>query len=272
VQNKDVHVFTCGRDTATDRGRRTVIDKWDYRTVLDITHFLSRHYPATQVTIEDPVSKLRRSDLKNPADGADRLATLHALLRNKNCIVVGSPDVSDFAEIVLSKAHDIPQYQAERRKRSGYVLVKDSAGEGVPSSSHYWTREGDEPAGVRRLGDGEKWFPAEFDEKTGRGTMHGILAVVRNPFFDAVDDRPAPRVVLLSGFSGVATNAIAKFLTDDRYLDAFGQFDREYVDVERNIEVLIGVSYLDDPRSGGGDVRTIVDVWFEGMTVVSSFR
>src|SRR5207237_736715 len=57
ASDTNVHIFTCGRDTPPDnatgrRGSRTTIDMWDYKTVLDLTHFLNRYYPATHVKIE----------------------------------------------------------------------------------------------------------------------------------------------------------------------------------------------------------------------------
>ncbi|HET6280303.1 MAG TPA: toll/interleukin-1 receptor domain-containing protein [Polyangia bacterium] len=266
VQDRNVHIFTCGRDAAKapstgERPGRTTIDKWDYRTVLDITHFLNRHYPATQVTIEDPVSKLRKLDLEENGI-VDRVATLHGLLRNKTCIVVGSPDVSDFAEIVLARTHNIKSYHPERVKQKGYVIVKDDGGHGAAPSSHYWTTTKSEKAGVAHLMDGGvKVYPSELDPKTGTGEMHGVLAVVSNPFSDT---QRHDRVVLLSGFSGVATNGIAKFLTDDRYLDAFGEFDRDYVDVSKNIEVLISVRFSVD-SAVDGDSRAIQHVRYQSL-------
>jgi hypothetical protein len=267
-----VHIFTCGRDTAPDdvaggRGSRTTIDKWDYKTVLDITHFLNRYYPTTHVQIEDPVSKLSHQDLRE-IWAADRLAKLQGLLRNRNCIIVGSPDVSDFAEIVLAATHDIRPYESERVKHTGYVIIKDAAKVSAPSSQ-YWTTSGNEEAGVAKLGGaGPEFFPTRV-HSTGSGEMCGILAVVSNPFSDSPRaDTQRHRIVLLSGFSGVATNAIAKFLTDDVHLSEFGRFDREYVDVEANIEVLIAVNFSGQARAAYGDKREIRGVSYRGLVVV----
>jgi hypothetical protein len=273
ASDANVHIFTCGRDTPPDnvtgrRGSRTTIDKWDYKTVLDLTHFLNRYYPSTHVQIEDPVSKLSQKDLTKKW-AHDRLAELQGLLRNKNCIIIGSPDVSDFAEIVLARTHKIHPYESERVKKSGYVIIKDASSVSAPSS-HYWTTSGDEVAGVLKLGaaDAES-FPTRVD-LAGSGEMCGVLAVVSNPFSDlGGPDKPKHRVVLLSGFSGVATNAIAKFLTDDHHLAEFEKFDREYVDVNASIEALVGVRFSGQGHAADGDQREIREVTYRGLVAVS---
>jgi hypothetical protein len=273
ASDANVHIFTCGRDTPPDevkgrRGSRTTIDKWDYKTVLDLTHFLNRRYPATHVKIEEPVSKLSQKDLSK-SWAFDRLAELQGLLRNKNCIIIGSPDVSDFAEIVLARTHNIRPYESERVKRTGYVIIKDASNVSAPSS-HYWTTTGEEVPGVLMLGASVPGaFPTRIEDKTASGEMSGVLAVVANPFSDVSrSDGPRHRVVLLSGFSGVATNAIAKFLTDDDYLGEFEKFDREYVDVSANIEALVGVKFSGQGHAADGDHREIREVTYRGLVVV----
>jgi hypothetical protein len=264
----NVHIFTCGRDTppgdGAPRPSRTTIDKWDYRTVLDITHFMNRHYPATHVQIEDPVSKLSATDLKQQS-AVGRVAKLQALLRNKNCIIIGSPDVSDFAEIVLAETHKMEPYDSRRDvKQTGYVIIKDAANVSAPSSLQWTAGEGEEPGVAKLTAEGPQYFPARTDAKGGSGEMCGILAVVSNPFSDAPGKH---RIVLLSGFSGVATNAIAKFLTHDDYLVEFGRFDREYVNVETNVEVLIGVHFKGASQAHG-DRRDITGVAYRGLVEV----
>jgi hypothetical protein len=112
-------------------------------------------------------------------------------------------------------------------------------------------------------------FPTRIEDKTASGEMSGVLAVVANPFSDVSrSDGPRHRVVLLSGFSGVATNAIAKFLTDDDYLGEFEKFDREYVDVSANIEALVGVKFSGQGHAADGDHREIREVTNRGLVVV----
>ncbi|MEM7310283.1 MAG: toll/interleukin-1 receptor domain-containing protein [Planctomycetota bacterium] len=134
----DVHIFTCARDLEqnserTGRGGRTVIDKWDYRAVLDISHFFAQKYPRVGVKIEDPISKLDRGALGNPPLLAFKMSNLRDALADKHCIIVGSPDVSDFAEIVLADIHNITPYDDDARKSSGYVIIKNERPRRAPS-------------------------------------------------------------------------------------------------------------------------------------------
>lgn len=271
TENKNVHIFTCARDTGRGshpsvRGGRSNIDKWDYTSVVDITHFLSRHDPTTRVTIADPVSKLSHQAVTGHV-GARRIAELIHKLRNKDCVIIGSPDVSDFAEIVLAQTHGIDPYCAGTKKR-GFVLLKRKVSEDVLTSSHYRTCSDDHPGGVAKLADGGSVTATGYSavRRARDGDMYGVLAVVANPFCDVGQQR---RIVLLSGLSGIATNAMAKFLTDDNYLDQFAQFDRDYFDVRRDIEAVIGVRFDVVNDSDDGDWRRIGtrsnDIWYEDL-------
>ena len=49
-------------------GGRTNIDRWDYQTVLQITHFFAENFQGTKVTIEDPVANRRKRDGEKPEE------------------------------------------------------------------------------------------------------------------------------------------------------------------------------------------------------------
>lgn len=67
--------------------------------------------------------------------------------------------------------------------------------------------------------------------------------------------------MILSGFSGVATNAIAKFLTEDTYLPSFFTFDDDaYSQQTQAIEAVISVNYVMGPGSENKDARQIDEV------------
>jgi hypothetical protein len=242
LKRHDVHIFTCARDTRYDasmargRGGRTTIDKWDYQTVLDITRFFASHYPDVKITIEDPVSKLPYGDIKRPGTHL-RLALMIEKLKNKDCIIIGSPDVSDFAELVIAQVHNIDAYTESRVKTKGFVHIK--AQQQSPSCG-YWTRREREKEGVARI-DGPEQFSTYAAESNDRsGTAYGILVVANNPF---VDPGQKNKIVILSGFTGIATNGIAKFITDDKYLNEFHKLDRAYVDSDTAFEALIGTRF-----------------------------
>ena len=79
--------------------------------------------------------------------------------------------------------------------------------------------------------------------------------------------------MILSGFSGVATNAMAKFLTEDAYLPSFFAFDDEaHSKQARAIEAVISVKYNMGSGSENKDARQIDEgsdsITFEELVAV----
>lgn len=78
--------------------------------------------------------------------------------------------------------------------------------------------------------------------------------------------------MILSGFSGVATDALAKLITAEECLPEFLRLDEEFVDVDANFEALVGVRYAVDDTTQGRDTRRIVspadDIFFEGLVQI----
>lgn len=261
--NRDIHIFTCGRDIPPDdtrprgtAGFRTNIDKWDYRAVLGIAHFFASNYPGTRLTIEDPASKLHQEDINKVHVLANRIAEVGNLLKGKDCIIIGSPDVNDFAEIVLSRIHEINPYDNDRKKSKGFILIRERKN---TASAFYWQKKSDEHEGIARIEKGTKLIykhepPTTEGDQQRAGKMHGLLVVAENPF-----DSPEPkRIMILSGFSGVATNAMAKFLTEDAYLPSFFAFDDEvHAQQADAIEAVISVKYTVGSGSENKDARQI---------------
>ncbi len=256
---RDVHIFTCARDFAYNsessrgQGGRTNIDLWDYRAVLDITRFLAASFPYVKVTIEDPISKLQSGDLDNAPRLATRMAHMISLIENKDCIIIGSPDVNDFAEIVLSAIHRIDPYTKGRHKKKGFVAIKERKS---TRSSFYWEKDGEEGEGVAQIHEPGQYtpYPHHFKETEGSGTTFGILIVANNPFCQNNIKR---KIIILSGFSGVATNAIARLLTDEKCLPEFFKLDDAYEDTNRDIEALISVDYTVDEGFSTRDTRRL---------------
>lgn len=278
AENRDVHIFTCGRDIPSDDSRprgtagfRTNIDKWDYRAVLSIVHFFASNYPGIKLTIEDPASKLHQEDIDKTYVLANRIAEVGTLLKDKDCIIIGSPDVNDFAEIVLSRIHGIIPYDNNRKKSKGFVLIRDRKN---TASAFYWRTTAGEHEGIARLGlEGMHIYrhepPPADASPSGAGRMHGILVVADNPFSSPSEPR---KIMILAGFSGVATSAMAKFLTEDAYLPSFFAFDEAYSQQARAIEAVISVKYIVGPGSDNKDARQIEEaadsITFEELVAV----
>jgi hypothetical protein len=269
--NNNVHIYTCGRDighspdTPRGYGGRTSIDVWDYRSVLDITHYFVSRFPNARITIEDPASKISSIELREVQHLKAHIANIQGKLKDKDCIIVGSPDVNDFAEVLLSSMHGIDPYTEGRKKNKGFAIIKKR----TPSrSSFYWQTERHEQEGVARILDSGQYeyFPQEMDfGSNGVGVMHGILVLGNNPFCTKVSQS---KVVVLSGFSGVATNAITKLLTDDKYIHEYFKLGSRYFDFVKNVEVLVKVEYEFDHSFSARDTRHIRNVSFDKLVEI----
>ena len=272
AENGEVHVFTCGRDVKPDLettrgfGGRTNIDVWDYRAVFDIAHFFSSRYSNTKIIIEDPTSKLQGEDFNHHAIHlADRISVMHNKLENKDCIIIGSPDVSDFAEILLARIHDIEPYTEKGRvKKNGFVIIKEKK---TTKSSFYWQKQNTEEEGVVQIiEEGKyKYYPnrSASDEKVGK--MYGILIVANNPYNKRNQNN---KIIILSGFSGIATNAIAKIITEEEWINEFFKLDNQYVNIDKDFEALIGVEYAIDRDFSIRDTRRIKKITFESLVEI----
>jgi hypothetical protein len=260
-QHGPLHIFTCGRDvlpeTHRGSGGRTNIDQWDYQTVLQITHYFAANFPRTEVKIEDPVAKLAASDLMGSQIGY-RVANLMRQLENKDCVVIGSPDVSDFAEIILAKLHGTQAFAHEADKRGGkswekqrgFTLIK---GEMKAPSSTYRLKKDDESVGVEWVEAGKNF---KVIEKDGSGSTYGILVVCFNPFSH---EPKKHKIIIFSGFTGVATFGMSKLLTSMELLEEFFKIDQKIGSLDTDVEALIGVQYAYDLEgNNAGDRRRLL--------------
>ena len=194
---------------------------------------------------------------------------MRSMLENKDCIIIGSPDVSDFAEIVLAELHQISPYSKGREKRKGFVIVKERK---YTSSAFYWEKQEKEEEGIAQIvkPNDFTFLPHKVASEDGSsGEMYGILVVASNPFCKKLR---RSKIIILSGFSGVATNAIAKILTSEECLDEFFKLDQAYENLERPIEALIGVTYTVDRNYSERDTRKIEnykqDIFFEKLVEI----
>jgi hypothetical protein len=247
---QDLHIFTCGRDTAEDTtqrgaGGRTSIDKWDYQAAVDITHHFARHHRDIGVVIEQPVSKAR-------IDGGTRsfdTAEFSQKLLNRNCVIIGSPDVSDFAEITLARLLGVHPYSPDTQLTAGVRIRKA----GQRFSTFYEQSSDQEPDGVRVIRDGKSanFFASEGDRD------HGVMILADNPFSQSGRKH---KILILAGHSGVATRAMSLLLTHEESwcLDAFYDLDQEIAVMGSPLAVVIEVSYKRGlSHDGIGDEREI---------------
>jgi hypothetical protein len=262
-RHNHLHIFTCGRDVPPEKhrgsGGRINIDRWDYQTVLQISHFFAENFPGMKVTIEDPVAKLAAEDLSGARLG-HRVAGLMRQLEDKDCVIIGSPDVSDFAEIVLAELHGTqsfaqgmdPLKKEGREKRRGFALIK---GEMKAPSSTYWLKTEGEEVGVTWI---EKNKQFSVKEEDGLGTTYGVLVVCDNPFARGTREH---KTIIFSGFTGVATYGLSWLLTSRDALEEFFQIDQRFGSLEADFEALIEVRYAFDVEARtAGDRRRLISL------------
>ena len=206
LRNRDLHIMTCARDTEkTHRGRRTDIDKWDYTAVSELSRFLALKYPNSRVKISAPTSKLSNDKILELGEEAVKYK-VKTILNNKDCIIIGSPDVSDLAEIVLAELHKIVPYQNERISFRGYVMVKMHQPNRI--SSFYWEKKKNEIEGIYFYEEESGDFTTYNNRVTDKdGKIYGILVIADNPFVSQGEKR---KLMILSGFSGISTYGYSK--------------------------------------------------------------
>lgn len=232
---QDLHIFTCGRDTSEDTtqrgsGGRTSIDKWDYQAAVDITHHFARHHRDIGVVIEQPVSKARIDAATRAFDTAE----FSQKLINRNCVIIGSPDVSDFAEITLARLLGVSPYSPDALLTTGVRIRKA----GQRFSTFYEQSSDQEPEGVKVIREGE---PADFFASQ-EDRDHGVMILADNPFSQSGRKN---KILILAGHSGVATRAMSLLLTHEESwcLDAFYDLDQEIAVMGDPLAVVIEVRY-----------------------------
>jgi TIR domain len=239
-----VHVFTCGRDTedtedTEQRGGhgRSSIDQWDFQAAVDFTHYFAHHHREVKVKIEQPVRKLPIG----PSTRTYNTTHLMTRLAHSNCITIGSPDVSDFAEVILAELLQVEPY-TPTDQCTGIKFIKDRD----KFSTFYRKPSETEPEGVQLPGSKSDRF-VNADDRT-----HGVMVIADNPF------SPGHKILILAGCTGVATRGMSMLLTDEESwcLDEFFELDQAIALMSGPIAAVIEVNY-DQPFRTIGDGRSI---------------
>ncbi len=233
-------VITCSRGAKSEKDRpggRTQVDKWDYASVAELASFLGKKYKQAEIIIEPPREKAKIAGLWDESGRSKRVERIAKDLRDepKSIIIVGSPDVNDYAEIVLAQISGVRAYERERCKRSdndslrdkcwdcdrpdssrcigkrGYLFYKRTIEKDNPRKASDFFRD---PPGNE--GDCVLWYGAHLGctSGTASGNTFGVLTLFkdRKKFF-APNGEANRWIILLSGFTGVATYILAQVLT-----------------------------------------------------------
>lgn len=301
-----LNVFTCARGNPAGENRgggRTNVDKWDYQSVTDLAFFLAHKYKQAEMNVAPPMEKETIKLMS--VDGKKEQATkIHEDIQktDNSVIIIGSPDVSDYAEIVLAQAYGIEPYhsrpcyrtdQQEMHKcwtcheasecisKRGYMFYKETVAPGATGQAREIS------AFYRRPPEGEKdcvvWYGEQYP-KPSQATQdaveltYGVLTIFKSRGKDGEKDK---WIILLSGFTGVATYGLAHLLTG---LPVSSQIDDEKdgkskdgktlqqllkertIDLEQHgAQVLLEIRYTSKSNAQDRDSReptgtTIIDV------------
>lgn len=226
---------------------REMIGDWDLRATSELASFFASHQ--YRASIESPVYQIEQvvTDQKT-ALRDEYIEGLVEMLRDKNCIVIASPDVNPLTEIVLGELYGIPR--SSWFTNSADLSVQPNATCAVKhrtntedtkenSDFHYFT----ERAFYRtELSDGSgrgfygSWLPqnkimGEFVGQTAPPRdyrVHAHLLIAMNPFRDK-NSRERKFVIVLNGVSGPATFALTHALTGgiSQEFVAYGPFPND---------------------------------------------
>lgn len=232
-------VLACARQASVDkdrRGGRTNVDNWDYRSVAGLAAFLAEKYKRAKVTIEPPEEKVA------PETGLDtdagKIKVKNNIMQklqdvNNSVIIVGSPDVSDYAEVILARVYGVEPYHPECKKKGeenpyicwecqkktncvgkrGYLFCKNTT---TKIHSRLFSSFYRNPPLMEEC---VLWYGGKYQcwEKTVgqnvEGTTYGVITLLKDHLNILGDSAQGDKwIILLSGFTGVATYGLAQVL------------------------------------------------------------
>lgn len=283
LTRKSIRVITCARQAShsEDRGKRTNIDMWDFTSVSELSFFIAQKFETATVATRQPKNKRSAAELKPPVRQGYH-AQLTEDLRGRDCVIIGSPDVSDYAELALSTLHGLePHTTGASPSRLPYVFIKRTKGINHPrrQSAFYRIPTEKQKEGVR-FGRSHS-LPIDCTDRQDGDSYIGhtcvVITIAKNPFVRP-DDKAEHYIVILSGFTGVATYAAIKFLTssEPRYRAELEKyFKRREEKRPRDggevvgVNILLSVDYIkrhDHQRSG--DTRELTGLEFRELEFI----
>lgn len=276
---KDIQIFTCARniDETIGRAKRTNIDKCDYKSVTDLTYFIAQAYPTAKVNSSEPQSKkdlpeiesLRNSrEIDNFINDIGKTIELHG-----DCVIVGSADVNDYSEVSLARIHNVPPYRNLREnqvatntlleimKAKAFLFEKCAVNDEDPKHASTFYKVQNQPL--------IRWYDKPFECTEGRrgegaaGKTYGVLTIADNPFFEQVHGSPR-KIMVLSGFTGIATLAISQLLIySDRWKKQLEDLVEKFDEMKKpNVNILVYIEYNIKDIKAPGDIREITKIEF----------
>ncbi len=218
ADKQTLSVIYCGRPAGDggqsdanykNRGPRTNVDSWDTKAVSEVSFYLAQKYPTALIKPASPKTKVVGVAVKKVVQTAQQ--QLKEVYRN--CIIIGSPDVNDYAEVVLSELYGVEPFKhrdlpsGEQKLEKGFIFQKSNMVADIRSA--FFAKSDRQSGVVHREGVN---FCGEDPAKL-EGTTYGVLTIARHPF--ARDsDKSEGRVMVLSGFTGIATCGLMELIIE----------------------------------------------------------
>lgn len=292
IQDINLSLLTCARkDNDKGRGNRTNIDKWDFKSIADLSFFIPQKYQNSIVNNKELESKkkceefLSRScnqkeliqKFKETNDESIILENIDPkIIKNTvrsckskleeigDCVIIGSPDISDYAEVALSKIHGINAYRQTTSEKPPFIFYKLTKEPLHPRrvSSFYRMYSNKDCIGKiewYKEANGKDYECYEFEQGKNCQTF-GVLTVANNPF---IEDELNRKLMIISGFTGIATYGVIQMLTNENdYKNEYDQLIKDYKYYNySDINVLVKIRYknpqLESNNDSLGDIRDI---------------
>ena len=267
---------------------RHVVGEWDYRTVAELTNFVTSIKETTETIIQTPTIQISQELLKKKQEEQEDNLTEYTKdlinrIRDKNAIVIASADVNDMTEVALSEMTGISAFSPNRRRVrqfNGLVAFKKRTSDPSEWTPHYTFYEVVDP----KQGEGKL---RGFYDYTG-GTVNkeeGVYETVHEIFSEASSiisdffahickyyNREIDRqVVVLQGITGPATLGVAQALTgaknkqftiyeNKQQITDFSEREREAIDKLRSRSSSFDAFFAE------GDLGTLLDRKAEEIT------
>jgi len=220
-------------------GRYSIGD-WDYRTAAEIIRFLTTAKENINIQLENPQPKITEKLLAGrEIEFSDYAKMLEEKMKDRNCIIIASPDVNDYTEVALSGIYGVYPYRSleEESDFCGFISYKLGVDESDTMDHAFYRKKREEASapekpdqrkrgflyqmGVGREleimhehinpGDRQGKFSEAADSKTN--LMLGQLVAAKNPFGEDKNKT----IIIVSGVSGPATFGIAQMITGRMY-------------------------------------------------------
>jgi hypothetical protein len=217
LTDKPLSVIYCGRPIAgkegelhkkyENRGPRTNVDSQDTKAVSEVSFYLAQKYPTSVIKPASPKTKMETVVPEKVEEIRKELRGVYS-----NCIIIGSPDVNDYAEVVLAELYGVDPFRTSPSvvKHGGFVFHKNNIKDVIHSA--FYTK--DSKNRVEHSG---------ATDNCDDHTTFGVLVIARNPFVEKAA-KSGGKVMVLSGFTGIATCGLMELVIES---EAEARSDRD---------------------------------------------